>query len=50
MEKRILVLSYYSNVEDSCQAEWVDDRINAFIEKGYEITLVSSILARKVKI
>lgn len=47
MEKRILVLSYYSNVEDSCQAEWVDDRINAFIEKGYEITLVSSILAKK---
>lgn len=49
MKKRILVMSYYSNVEDSCQAEWVDDRINAFIERGYEITLVSSILAKKSK-
>ena len=46
-KKSILVLSYYSNVDDSCQAEWVDDRINPFIKKGYNIILISSILAKK---
>jgi hypothetical protein len=41
MQKRILIFSYYTNVPGVCQAEWIDDRIFAFIEKGYEITLVS---------
>ena len=39
--KEILVFSYYTNVPGVCQAEWVDDRIFAFIEKGYSISLVS---------
>ena len=39
--KHILVLSYYTNIPGSCQAEWVDDRIKAFIKKGYRITLIS---------
>jgi DNA modification methylase len=39
--KKILVFSYYTNVPGVCQAEWVDDRIFAFIEKGYSISLVS---------
>jgi hypothetical protein len=43
MNKSILVLSYYANMPGACQAEWVDDRINAFINKGYKITLISSI-------
>jgi len=43
MNKSILVLSYYANMPGACQAEWVDDRINAFIKEGYQITLLSSI-------
>lgn len=43
MNNSILVLSYYANMPGACQAEWVDDRINSFLEKGYEITLLSSI-------
>jgi hypothetical protein len=35
--KKILVFSYYTNVPGVCQAEWVDDRIFAFIEKGYSM-------------
>lgn len=31
----------------ACQAEWVDDRIKAFCEKGYSITLLSSICTFK---
>ncbi len=30
-----------------CQAEWVDDRINAFKENGYKILLISSICSFK---
>lgn len=41
MKKSILVFSYYANMPGACQAEWVDDRIFAFIRKGYNITLVS---------
>lgn len=40
-KKEILVFSYYTHVPGVCQAEWVDDRIYAFIEKGYCISLVS---------
>ncbi len=43
MKKNLLVLSYYANMPGACQAEWVDDRINAFIEQDYNITLISSI-------
>ncbi len=42
MAKTILVLSYYTNIPGACQAEWVDDRMFAFIEKGYSISLVSA--------
>ena len=30
-----------------CQAEWVDDRINAFKNNGYNILLISSICSFK---
>jgi hypothetical protein len=40
--KSILVISFYTNLPGSCQAEWVDDRMNALIDKGYNITLISS--------
>jgi len=40
-KKQILVFSYYAHVPGVCQAEWVDDRIYAFIEKGYQISLIS---------
>jgi len=49
MSKSILVLSYYANMPGACQAEWVDDRINSLIDKGYEITLLSSICTFKNK-
>ena len=49
MKKTITVISYYSNVNDSCQAEWVDDRINAFLDEEYFIVLYSSILSKKHK-
>ena len=39
--KHILIFSYYTNIPGSCQAEWVDDRMKAFIKKGYQITLIS---------
>lgn len=47
MPKSILVISYYANMPGACQAEWVDDRITAFIEKGYSIVLLSSICTFK---
>jgi glycosyltransferase involved in cell wall biosynthesis len=40
-KKSILVFSYYAHVPGVCQAEWVDDRLYAFIEKGFNISLVS---------
>lgn len=40
--KSVLVISFYANLPGSCQAEWVDDRMNALIDKGYKITLISS--------
>jgi hypothetical protein len=46
-KKTILVFSYYSNMTGVCQAEWVDDRINAFINNGYNILLISSICSFK---
>ena len=49
MNKEILVISYYANMPGACQAEWVDDRINSFIDRGYEITLLSSICTFKNK-
>ena len=42
MKKSILVFSYYSNMPGACQAEWIDDRIQAFIRRGYSITIVSA--------
>ena len=45
--KKITVISYYSNMTGVCQAEWVDDRIAAFINKGYSIILISSICSFK---
>lgn len=42
MNKSILVISYYSNMPGACQAEWVDDRIFAFIQKGYKVSLISA--------
>ncbi len=42
MSRSILVFSYYTNMPGSCQAEWIDDRMLAFIEKGYDITLISA--------
>lgn len=46
-KKTILVFSYYANMTGVCQAEWVDDRINAFTESGYRILLISSICSFK---
>jgi glycosyltransferase involved in cell wall biosynthesis len=40
--KNILVLSYYTNIPGSCQAEWVDDRMRSFIKEGYKITIISA--------
>ncbi len=42
MTKSVFILSYYSNMPGACQAEWVDDRIEAFIEKGYSVSIISS--------
>lgn len=42
MNKSILVISYYSNMPGACQAEWIDDRIFAFIQKEYKISLISA--------
>lgn len=47
MRKKILVVSYYANMPGACQAEWIDDRMKAFVEKGYDITLISSICCNK---
>ena len=41
-DKNVLVISFYTNLPGSCQAEWVDDRMNALIAKGFKITLISS--------
>lgn len=40
--KEILVVSYYTNMPGACQAEWVDDRIDAFIKKDYSISIISA--------
>ena len=42
IDKNALVISFYTNLPGSCQAEWVDDRMNALIDKGFKITLISS--------
>lgn len=43
--KRILVVSYYTNIPGACQAEWVDDKIRCYLKEGYSVTLISSICA-----
>jgi hypothetical protein len=40
--KEILIISYYTNMPGACQAEWVDDRIDAFIQKGYSVSIISA--------
>lgn len=47
--KKITVISYYSNMTGVCQAEWVDDRIAAFTNMGYSIILISSICSFRSK-
>jgi hypothetical protein len=47
--KKITVISYYSNMTGVCQAEWVDDRIAAFTNMGYSILLISSICSFRSK-
>lgn len=42
MRPTIAVFSYYANMPGSCQAEWIDDRIFALIEKGYDIVVFSA--------
>jgi hypothetical protein len=42
MSKSLLVISYYANMPGACQAEWIDDRIFAYLDQGYEISLISS--------
>lgn len=42
MQKSILVFSYYTNMPGACQAEWIVDRMQAFIRLGYDITIVSA--------
>ena len=41
MSKSILVFSYFTNMPGVCQAEWIDDRLWPFIDKGYDISLIS---------
>lgn len=43
MSQSILVFSYYTNMPGSCQAEWIDDRMLAFVDKQYDITVISAI-------
>ena len=42
MKQSILIFSYYTNMPGACQAEWIDDRMFAFIDKGYGITIISA--------
>jgi len=42
MSKSVFVVSYYSNMPGACQAEWVDDRIDAFIKKGYNVSILTA--------
>ncbi len=45
--KSILIYSYYSNMPGVCQAEWVDDRMFAFIKAGYDASLISATSCKK---
>ncbi len=49
MGKNIFVISYFSNMPGVCQAEWVDDRISAFVKRGYKLLLFSSLCSFKSK-
>lgn len=40
--KSLLIISYYSNMPGACQAEWIDDKIFAFVNKGYNISLITA--------
>ncbi len=42
MNPSILVFSYYTNMPGACQAEWIDDRMFAFADKNYHITVISA--------
>lgn len=42
MSKSILIFSYYTNMPGACQAEWIDDRMESYISKGYKISIISA--------
>ena len=43
MNKKILFISYYSNLPGACQAEWADDKIISLLIGGNQVELITSI-------
>lgn len=43
MNKKILFISYYSNLPGACQAEWADDKVHSLLQGGSQIELVTSL-------
>jgi hypothetical protein len=49
-QEKILIFSYYANIAGACQAEWIDDKVEALVESGKKVALVSSISGNSSKL
>ena len=47
-KKKILVTTYFSYFEGNSPAQWANDKIQALIKLGYEVTLITSILSKSI--
>jgi hypothetical protein len=48
-KKKIFVISYYGNLNGTCMAEWLDDKINSLKKLSYNIDVLTSSFANKYK-
>jgi len=46
----ILIFSYYANLPGACQAEWIDDKIDAIKELNINFSIVTSPSAAKIEL
>ncbi|MEH0860067.1 hypothetical protein [Halobacteriovorax sp. DPLXC-1] len=45
----VLLVSYFASRQGCCPAEWVDDKVDAFVKRGKKVTLISTITAKKIR-
>lgn len=45
---KVLIFSYYANLPGACQAEWIDDKLDAINKLNYKYSIITSPSADKI--